>query len=148
MLGGCADSLHERTTSSIDVVPLKHTYSVEAEEKNNPTGEVLDYIESNWEVLAQAEVELIAYTTVGKKLSGQVRQFFKEQGKDPNQIKVVESKVESEFGFDFQLVSMNYKTFTPICDYYQIGYFGETNIGCYVEGARWKSMSNPQTMIK
>jgi hypothetical protein len=146
LLTGCAETLSERQSVAIDVVPLKHTFSVELKEQGQAFSEVEDYIDSNWEVLADANLELVVLSAEGQILSGHVVKLLKMRGKDPAQIKTLTRQGEEQF--DFQLVSVNYKTFTPVCQYYQVGYFGETNTGCYVEGARWKAMTNPQKMVK
>jgi hypothetical protein len=146
LLSGCAETLAERQSVAIDIVPLTHTFAVELKDTKQALKEVEEYIESNWEVLADAEVELIVLSEKGEVVSNHVRQLLKQRGKDPEQISVSSKSVPEHF--DFQLVSVFYKTFTPVCRYYQVGYFGETNTGCYSENARWKAMTNPQKMVK
>jgi hypothetical protein len=145
-ISGCAETLTERQSVSVDIVPLKHTYSVELKEKEQGFVEVEHYIDSNWLMLAESNVELVVLSPAGDVISAHVRELFKKKGKDPSQITQTVKEQNSEF--DFQLVSTSYKTFTPVCKYYQIGYFGETDTGCYAEGARWKAMSNPEKMMK
>ncbi|MBM7038383.1 hypothetical protein [Vibrio ulleungensis] len=146
LISGCAETLVERQSVAIDIVPLTHTFSVELKDQRQALNEVEEYIESNWEVLADAEVELVVFSEKGQVVSKHVRQLLKQRGKDPEQLSET-SKSESD-QFDFQMVSVYYKTFTPVCRYYQLGYFGETDTGCYSENARWKAMTNPQKMVK
>ncbi|WP_084886825.1 hypothetical protein [Vibrio sp. qd031] len=145
-LAACADTLGDRQSVAIDVVPLKHSYSVEIKKLDEALSEVTEYIESNWDTLAQAEIELVMLTDSGSKIEKHVRKLLRKKGKDPLQVTSVNGLEDSDF--DFRLISTDYRVFTPICDYYQIGKIGDTATGCFVEGARWQSMTNPNKMVK
>jgi hypothetical protein len=139
---GCADVLTERQGIAIDVVPIKHSYSIEI--KNDLTAsfdEIDRYIQENWAKLSGVQLELVVHSSDGEKLAKHVKQVLRSKGKDPKLLS--ESMKTHDGDFDFTLVSFHHQTITPICDYYQIGTFGETSQGCFSEGARWQSIVHP-----
>jgi hypothetical protein len=146
-LTSCADTLNERQGIAVDVLPLKHSYSVEVKEDITVAYAEIDrYIDENWNKLSSAPMELVAHSEQGEKIALHVKAYLRLKGKDWRLL--TDSTGNGQGDFDFSLISTHHQVVTPICDYYQIGYFGETAHGCYTEGARMQSIVYPEKLVK
>jgi hypothetical protein len=147
VLAACSDRLYDRHSIAIDIIPIKHTHSFSVKQQKDAKLEAEKFIVDNWHSIAGLDLELVVLSEQGTSISTHVKEVLKSKGKDPQQI--TESINISDGGeFDFQLISTRHEVITPTCGYYQIEHFGDVSHGCFVEGARWKSMVSPDAMLR
>ncbi|PWI35237.1 hypothetical protein DI392_02930 [Vibrio albus] len=150
VLSGCAEHIAEREGAEIQVVPVTYSIgiTIKKDKQDKARQELDNYVQSHWLKVTTQKVNLVWYTKPGKALADHYYQYLLEQG--VNKDKVTLNKAMDTTGkvpFDMKFQTMVYRSVVEVCDYEKIGNFGQTNIGCYTDSARWQSMVYPENML-
>ncbi|PMH46708.1 hypothetical protein BCU68_01345 [Vibrio sp. 10N.286.49.B3] len=149
LLSGCAEHIGERQGTQMDVIPVHYSMAVKVKPKQSKAAqkEVDQFINDHWNVIVNQTVELNWRTKEGQKWATKIEQDLLKRGVNRDNLSV--SQVSAGFGerFDFEVKATVHKVMASVCDYAQVGHFGEPNNGCYTDNARWGSMVNPEKML-
>ncbi|WP_117235020.1 hypothetical protein [Vibrio maerlii] len=152
MMNGCAETISERHGTQIDVVPWEYRFAVDIENSSTSAqqkawNEMDDYVQRNWNILSSQQLHFHWLSNDGKTLADKYKKHLLSQGIASTNIHVSKGTEQLE-DFDLSLLVTQYKAVTPVCEYEKIGNYGELPLGCYSEGARWKSVVHPERVMK
>lgn len=149
VLSSCAETVSERKSIAVDVVPMTYSLSLDINAKNRDESKerIEHYINKHWPQIINQTVVLESRSPIAVKAVNRTYSFFVAKGISPKRIVKRVEKQSSADPFNFRLSFQAHNVITPLCEYSRIGHYGETNLGCYSEGARWHSMIHPQKMI-
>ena len=148
-LTGCAERIGERRGTQIDVVPVTYSIALKVNPKKESLAQVeLDsFIQENWNLIVNQQVELVWRTKLGKRWALKTRKDLLSRGIYDDYISITQEKAGFSERFDFEFKTKVHKSVVSICDYAGIGKYGKPTDGCYTENARWQSMVNPENML-
>ena len=147
-LFGCAEHIGEQSGPAIEVVPIEYQLAVKIEKnKQKEAWRYFDgYITENWSDFANQEFSFVWNTNEGKRFVKKYTEYLKSRGVESKQLLVRQDKNLNK-AFDFSFSTTVHKVVTPICDYVQVGHYGEITNGCSPEGMRWKTITHPERMF-
>tara|TARA_Y100000588_G_C14278816_1_gene935888 strand:- start:6315 stop:6812 length:498 start_codon:yes stop_codon:yes gene_type:complete len=145
---GCAEHIGEQSGPEIEVVPIEYQLSVKIEKnKQKEAWDYIDgYISENWNEFANQEFSFVWSTKEGKRFVNKYTSYLKTRGMESKQLLIHYDKDLNE-AFDFSFSTTVHKVVMPICEYTEVGHYGEITNGCAPEGMRWKSITHPERMF-
>ncbi len=152
VINGCADLVEERQGTAIAVVPI--TYSIQLNIKNNNVKaakeKLDDFVEQHWNIVSNQPVALTWNSKKGEKLSKDYLQYLISLGLDREKLSLSKQAYKTDAReFDIKLDVLKHSAVVPLCDYYRLDLSGqERSEGCFSEGNRWISMTNPEKPLE
>lgn len=148
-VSGCADSVHERRGTQLDVVPVSYSLNLKIKAQQNASAqqELQQFLLEHKKLVLSQPIELIWQTKMGKKWADKTQQQLLNDGVDRKNITLVQGDAGFNGRFDYQIKVTVHKVLLSVCPYFKNGHYSESLDGCYSDSARWQSMVNPQKML-
>lgn len=148
-LSGCAEKVAERGGSSVDLVPLTYSLSLNITNENEKESDrkINHFIHKHWLQLRDQPIDIEIGSNLAIRMSEKIQSQLIENGVSPDNI-VIHKQIESpDFSFNFTLSYQIHHVLIERCDYARVGRYQDTRLGCYADSARWHSMVHPEKMI-
>jgi hypothetical protein len=149
LLTACVDKVAERTGTNVHIIPISYSLSltIKGNSVEDAWNELNDYVELHWDKVSSQTVKLTWYTESGETLANAYYKHLLKLGLNRSQLKIVSGTSVEDGNFDVSFQTIVHRAVTETCQYEKVGYFDNRKVGCYSEGARWKSMVNPEKML-
>lgn len=135
-LQGCVSGVAERDGISVDITPIHHSLKVSSQPKMSE--KVENFVSMHW--LAIAHNGMTIRYADDKRQAKKLQEKLIRQGIEADTIRL-ENAVLGRFTLMLEVVE--FRTQVEFCKYPRIGDFGSEPYGCFVQNARWQSMTHP-----
>ncbi|MGY3570034.1 hypothetical protein [Vibrio paucivorans] len=136
LLQGCVSGVAERDGTSVDITPIHHTLKVSSQPEMSE--KVENFVSTHWQAIAHNGMT-ISYSG-DKRQARKLQDALIRQGIAADAIRL---ENEALGRFTMMLEVVEYRTQVEFCQYPRIGDFGAEPYGCFVQNARWQSMTHP-----
>ena len=141
-LWGCSSSVDPKGME-LELYPVTATLTLDIRQYEGAKQAIVTFVQTHKEQLLFAKVELNASSKSAAKLTQFARKQLTKVGVDPINISVKQSHTDQSH---FLIQFTEYIVKTERCEPTSIWSISsmKNNYGCYVEGNRWQTMTNPE----
>lgn len=148
-LVACASSESTRNGPAIEIFPVSHALSLRVDKTSLESAkQELDiYLEEYADILVTQKIMVSWSGKDSKKLADFAVKSLLSMGVAPNYIDIKEISMDTTSYFDFEIKVVQYLVADKTCKQSKSQDYYLSDVGCFTENARWKSMVTPERML-